>query len=609
MATRTTLGKLLINKAVPEKLRDSSRVFNKKSTAEFFKRLAKEHPDEYVDVLQRLNAIAQDAGTGYGRNASVSLEDLKTPPRIKEYRKQLKARLHEVSQRDDLSTETKNQEVVRIMKKAIPIIRKNLVDEVISRKGAFGMQVSQGLRGNPVQLTQLLFGDTLLADHKGKPIPIAGVHSYGEGVTPQEYWAGSYASRAGYASVQFATAKTGFLGKQLAMMSEKLKVVSEDCGAGKLGIPADGQDPEIIGAVLARDVAGLKAGTVLEKKHLSNLEGKKPLLRSVVTCQERQGICQQCSGHREKGDFPDIGEYVGLTAARVVSEPATQQLALAAKHVGGAVGVTDTDASGFDEINQFVQIPKNFKGKSVLAPEDGVVKQIAKAPQGGHYLHVNTQQLYVPPGREIDVKIGQKVEAGEMLTDGTPNPGEIAQLKGLGEGRLYFTNKFYEILKKNGIPSHRRNVDALARAYFDKVRITNIDGVQGRPFNSVVSYNEMQRDYQPRQNSKRLRPGRLVGKYLEEPVMHYSIGTKITPKTAKFLKDEGIEDILAHDEPPGFEPEVIRIMALPGADQDWKVNLAGFGIKKSFLERARLGSVSPNKNTSYIPDVMDPTRL
>jgi DNA-directed RNA polymerase subunit beta' len=605
----TTLGKLLIRKAVPEKLRDSSRVFNKKSTSEFFSRLAKEHPDDYVDVLHKLNAIARDAGTTYGRGASISLDDLKIPPRAKEYRKQLRQRLHEIAQDPGLDTEAKNKKIVDAMKKAIPYVRKNLTDEVVKKNGAFGMQLSQGLRGNPVQLSQLLFGDLLLADHKGHPVPIAGTHGYGEGVTPEEYWAGSYASRAGYFSVQFATAKTGFLGKQLAMMAEKLKVTSEDCGAGSLGIPVTGDDPEIIGAVLSRDVGGIKAGTVVEKKHLSKFQGKSPLVRSVITCQEKQGICQKCSGHRERGDFPEIGEYVGLTAARVVSEPATQKLALSAKHVGGAVGVTDKDASGFDEINQFVQIPKNFVGKSVLSPEDGVVKQVTKAPQGGHYIHVNAQQLYVPPGREIEVTPGQKVEAGETLTDGTPNPGEIAKLKGLGEGRLYFTNKFYEILKKNGIPSHRRNVDALARAYFDKVRITDLDGVNGRPFNSVVSYNEMQKEYQPRQGAKRLKPGRLVGKYLEEPVLHYSIGTRITPRTAKFLKNEGIQEVTAHEKPPGFEPEIIRIMALPGADQDWKVNLAGFGIKKSFLERARTGSVSPENTTSYIPKLMDPSRL
>jgi hypothetical protein len=152
-------------------------------------------------------------------------------------------------------------------------------------------------------------------------------------------------------------------------------------------------------------------------------------------------------------------------------------------------------------------------------------------------------------------------------------------------------------------------VDALARGYFDKVRVTNIKGIHGRPFNSVVSYNELQKDYSPRKDSKRMRPSRLVGKYLEEPVLHYSIGTKITPRTAKFLQDEGIKEISAHSEPPGFEPEIMRIMAMPGADEDWKVNLAGFGIKKSFLERARTGSTSKADSTSYIPNVMDPSRL
>jgi len=609
MAETLTIGKILVNNAIPEDMRDNSRVFSKQGAYDFFRQLAEKRPDEYAEILHKLNNVSRDAATAYGGAASISLKDLQIPPKMKAYREQIRQQLHAISQREDITTEQKNAAIVQLMSKEIPSLRKNLTEEVKAQGGAFGQQVGQGIRGNPVQLSQILFGDMLVADHKGKPVPIAGTHGYGEGVTPQEYWAGSYASRAGYISVQFATAKTGFLGKQLAMMAQQLAVTSDDCGADNLGIPVEGSNPEIIGSVLAAPAGGLPAGTVVEKKHLSLLRKDKPLVRSIITCLEKSGVCQKCAGKREKGEFPDIGEQIGINAGRLVSEPATQQLALSAKHSGGAVGVTDKDAEGFDEINQFVQIPQNFKGKSVLAPEDGVVRQIVEAPQGGHYLHVNQQQLYVPPGREISAKVGQKVEAGEMLTDGTPNPGEIAQLKGLGEGRVYFSNKFGEILRNNGIPSHKRNVEALARSFFDKVRITDFDGIGDNRYNEVVSYNALQSMYKPRKDAKTLSPNRLVGKYLETPSLHYTIGTRITDTVADDFKKRGITQITAHDNPPGFEPEIIRIMALPSADQDWKVNMAGFGIKKSFLENARTGSTSRNDSTSYIPKLMDPVRL
>jgi len=435
------------------------------------------------------------------------------------------------------------------------------------------------------------------------------MHGYGEGVTPSEYWAGSYGSRRGYADVQFATAKTGFLGKQLASMAQRARVTGEDCGAVDVGMLVDGDDPEIMGSVLAKDMQGIKAGTVIEKKHLSQTKGKKPLVRSAMTCQQPEGLCQKCTGHRESGKFPPIGSFVGIDSARVISEPMTQQLGLSAKHTGGTLSGDSDELSGFDEVNQFVQIPKNFMGAASLAPIEGRVRNITKAPQGGNYINVYEEQVYVPPGRKIEVSPGDEVEAGDTLTDGTPNPADIARYKGLGEGRKYFQDKFYEILKKNGVPTHRRNVEILSRSFFDRVKVTRPDGVMGYIIGDVVPYGELQRDYQPREGSQSTLPKRSVGNYLEKPVLHYTIGTKITPKVAKFLESEGIDNVVVNREHPGFEPDVTRVMGMSAKDPDWKVRLAGFGIKSSLLESARQGSTSKHEQTSIIPKLMDPSRL
>lgn len=538
----------------------------------------------------------------------MSLKDLQLPPKMRTFREQLKSRIHDISQSPSLTHQQKNDQIVKILTSAMDKVQSKLVDEAADRGNGFALGVRNGLKGKPGQLMQLMFGDMINADHKGSPVPIPGIHGYGEGLTPTEFWAGSYASRRGYADVQFATARTGFLGKQLAGMAQRITVTGEDCGSGHLGIKSDGDDPDVLGSVLARDLNGIPSGTVLEKEHLSRIRGTQPLIRSVITCQQEEGVCQQCSGKQDQGRFPPLGAHIGITAARVVSEPMTQELGLSAKHTGGTLR-GDEEITGFDEVNQFVQVPQNFKGASVLAPKDGIVQQIIKAPQGGHYVQVGPEQVYVPPNREIEVQKGDTVEAGDMLTDGTPNPAEIAVHKGLGAGRQYFNNKFYDILKKNGVGTSRKNIETLSRGFFNRVRITRPTGILGHNVDSIVPYSDIQREYKARADAQKQAPGRSVGRYLETPVLHYTVGTRITPRVAKAMQQEGVKTLTTHKNDPGFQPEVVRLMAHSATDPDWKVRMSGFGLKRSYLDAAQKGSTSKKDNTSYVPSLMDPLTL
>lgn len=58
----------------------------------------------------------------------------------------------------------------------------------------------------------------------------------------------------------------------------------------------------------------------------------------------------------------------------------------------------------------------------MLAPEDGIVSNIQKAAQGGTYITVGSKTLYCSPERTIQAKVGDKVYAGDTLTNGVPNP-------------------------------------------------------------------------------------------------------------------------------------------------------------------------------------------
>ncbi len=598
----------MLQEAVPAELQEAlPSEFDKKGLQNFFQALAEKAPDQYVEVLQRLMNIGAAAGTEYGGVASLRLKDLRPPPAIKRLRDQLRQQVHTITQDPDLGVEEKNAKIRELVGGQMDAIHKAVQEEAGKEGSAFALSIQKGYRGSPTQLTQLLFGDLLMSDHRGRTMPIVGLHGYGQGVTPMEYWGGAYASRKGFYDVQFATARSGYLAKLVSQSAQRVRITEDDCGTAH-GLPYEGNDPDNIGSVLARDEGSFKAGTVVTKELLPKLAGREVMLRNAATCDTAQGICKRCAGQRDQGRFPAMGSFVGISSARILTEPLTQ-MGLASKHVGGTGKATDDELSAFDEINQFLQVPQVFIGGAALSPVDGKVTKVAPAPQGGFNVHVGETQVHVPDGRAVRVNPGDEVTAGDMLSDGVPSPAEIAHYKGIGAGRRYFIRQFSDLLKQHGVPSHRRNVDTVARAFFDHVRVTSPQGVGNYELGDTASYSELQKNWQPRPGSVEVSADDAVGRYLERPEHYFTIGTRITKPVARELKAAGFRRVLVHQEAPGFEPEVTRLMAHPAMDPDWKVRLAGFGLKTSLLAAATKGSVSEPDSTSPVSLLMNPSRI
>ena len=321
--TPSTVGNYLLQESLPPDVWDGSPL-DKKTQNKVFQQLAEKHPDKYVDTLQSYQDNAADTVTRYGGIASISMADLRIPPKVKEYRDKLSADIDKIAQDPYLDIKTKNSKIVDLTRSKMEEIQKLTVDEAIKQGSGLALSAQKGFRSNPMQITQLMFGDTVLADHKNRPVPIVGLHGYNEGVTPAEYWAGSYGARAGHFSVQFNTANAGFLAKQLKYAASRQVITGDDCGAVDSGIKVKGDDPENIGAVLAQSINGIPAGTAITKDHLQLMEGRDIRVRSLTTCQQPDGVCKKCAGKREQGHFPAMGDYVGLNSASTVSEPLTQ---------------------------------------------------------------------------------------------------------------------------------------------------------------------------------------------------------------------------------------------------------------------------------------------
>jgi hypothetical protein len=334
---------------------------------------------------------------------------------------------------------------------------------------------------------------------------------------------------------------------------------------------------------------------------LKTLGDQTIVVRSPMTCQAESGVCQKCAGVRERGKFPPIGDNIGIAAAQAVSEPVAQGQ-ISAKHAGGmATSKATTAKTGIDLLNQLVQVPQTFHGAAAISTADGRVENIADAPQGGKFVVIGGAEHWVPADQNISVKKGDLVEAGDVLSSGVPNPALIAEHKGIGEGRLHFVNSFSKALSDAGFKQHRRNLEVLAKGLVNHVRVTDLDGPNDTLPDDVVEYDGIVRGYQPRFGFRMLAPKQSVGLYLEKPVLHYSIGTRVTPRVAKTLDDHKIGTVTAHADPPSFVPEMTRAMETLAHSDDWMVRMGGlYGVKRSVLKGVQRGITSDIHGTSFI---------
>ena len=591
----TTVGRELVREALPEEYRHYADIpLDKKTMGNLATELAKRDSGKYVDVIQRLNDIGREVSYRHGRDASLSLRDITVQPALNAERARVKARIAAVMNDKGMTAEAKMAAIAKISDEFYGVAPEATYKYSKEDNTALARQITSGSRGNKKQLAMIMVGSGRVSpDGKNRSFyPITT--GFAQGLSPWEYWLDSLQAKKGLVDVQLATSKSGYLSRQLSNMSHRVVVTEDDCGTANGIEVEDGADPDNVGAVLAGDVGNLKAGTVVKPEHLKLLEGKKVLLRSPVSCEAEEGVCAKCAGARETGGLPEKGAAIGITSANALAEQVTQT-ALGSKHVGESGG------GGFQDIDTYFQVPSNFVGGAVLSHVEGRVKGIQKAPQGGHYVLVGTDRLYVPEDLKLVVKPGDSVEAGSKVSEGIPNPAELAKLKGLGAARKSMLADFGSLLARNGIKMNRRNLEVTARAFISKVKIDKPDAIPGTLPGDVVDYEVIASRWTPRKGAVLKSPSGAVNLYLEKPYLHHTIGTRITPGIAKELKEGGINKVMAHSEPPPFTPAVIRAKDFLGSDRDWMTRLMGENLKRNVLDAARMGSVSDPNSTSYVP--------
>jgi hypothetical protein len=274
---------------------------------------------------------------------------------------------------------------------------------------------------------------------------------------------------------------------------------------------------------------------------------------------------------------------------------------LIVKNTAGVAG-KKREFSGMNAINAFVQSPEAFPDKAPVSELEGTVHSIKDAPQGGKFAYVGDHEHYIPEGLGLLVKPGDKLEAGDALSEGIVDPRDIVRLRGLGEGRRYYATRLKQLLDDSGIKTDLKHTEMVARGALDHVRITDAEGLGDYLPDDTVSYNKLAASYVPPADSERVHPGQGVGRYLQAPALHYTIGTKLTPRMAEHLASRGYDKVAVANDAPGFEPDMDRLRTAGSASTDWASKLTSSYVAKNMAESAVRGGDSDfSSNISPYP--------
>ncbi len=496
----TTLGRALLNQAFPDSFPYINGPVFKADLRVLIEEVIERYDKFIVEwCLDSIKSLGFRFATKAG--LTVGLEDVKTPPDkpqiVHVYEGQ--AEEVEVSYRKGLITDDeRRQKLIEIWTEATEKVKDAM--EVTLGEDRFNpifMMVRSGARGNVMQVRQIAGMRGLVANPKGDIIPRPILSNFREGLSVLEYFISTHGARKGLADTALRTADSGYLTRRLVDVSQEVIVRSADCGTDRgvvievrdeAGNPIRNLRNRIFGRRLADDVKierkmvetstgeKLRAGTLLRRLELEAIAAAESVgtvrVRSVLTCDERHGICGACYGQSLATGKPvESGEAVGIVAAQSIGEPGTQ-LTMRTFHTGGVAGEDITH--GLPRVVELFEA-RTPKGKAILAVAGGTVS--ISDDEGGRRLVVTDkdEEAEYPLSRfsRLRVRSGDQIEPGAQLTDGPLDPKEVLEIQGVRATQQYLVDQVQEVYRSQGVDIHDKHIEMIVRQMLRKVRIVD----------------------------------------------------------------------------------------------------------------------------------------
>ena len=451
---RTTVGRVIFNQVVPNEYGYVNMVLGKKSLR---------------DIIGDLYTVVGNAGTakflddiksmGYRMafkgGLSFNLGDVIIPPQKEEMVGKANKEVEEVLSQYAMGLITNNERynhVIDIWTNTNNQLTETLMKQLKADNQGFNpvyMMYDSGARGSKEQIRQLsgmrgLMAKPQKAGAAGNEIienPI--ISNFKEGLSVLEYFISTHGARKGLADTALKTADAGYLTRRLVDVAHDVIITEEDCGTLR-GLPTTalkkGEDvvqslsEKILGRTSVHDIYHPQtgeliapAGVELTEEICKKIE-ESPIeeieIRSVLTCEAKQGVCAKCYGRNlATSKMVQKGEAVGVIAAQAIGEPGTQ-LTLRTFHVGGVaggnIGTTSTLQAKYDgqlEIDELRSVPYTDASGNKY---DIVMGRSGEARIVDLKTGVTLTSALLPYGAKLYVPAGSVIHKGDLIAEWDP---------------------------------------------------------------------------------------------------------------------------------------------------------------------------------------------
>lgn len=514
----TTVGRLIFNEAIPQDLGFVDRtneenivdleintLVNKGKISEIVKACFKLKGSTTVAIM--LDKI-KDLGFKYSTLAAVtaSVFDMHVPGSKTEILAEAEGKVLDLEKKyrkGIISDEQRHKEVVGVWTKATEDVANSLVNtfKETDQFNPIWMMVDSGARGNISQIKQLSGMRGVMEDPTGRAIESPVKASFREGLSVLEYFISSHGARKGGADTALKTADSGYFTRRLVDVSHDVIVKETDCGDTKgfevrdildsSGRPIEGLEERINGRFTVSDIKDpqtgeiiVKAGEMINEEQAKKIVAagiKSVVIRSVLSCRSKSGICSKCYGANLSSWNPvKIGEAVGIIAAQSIGEPGTQ-LTMRTFHTGGVASSADI-TRGLPRVIELFEARKP-KGAATVASISGTISITEEDLNGYKQVTIsitpnneggNVVSQKLPIKSKVIVEEGQTIKAGDPLTAGSINPQDILTTVGHVGVQEIMIKEVQAAYRSNGVKIQDKHIEVIVRQMLKKVRVTDI---------------------------------------------------------------------------------------------------------------------------------------
>ncbi|MEL7146619.1 MAG: DNA-directed RNA polymerase subunit beta', partial [Bacteroidota bacterium] len=311
------------------------------------------------------------------------------------------------------------------------------------------MMMHSGARGSREQIRQLGGMRGLMAKPQknlqgsvGEIIENPILSNFREGLDVIEYFISTHGARKGLADTALKTADAGYLTRRLVDVAQDVVVNEQDCETLRgLTVSALKDNEEIVESLYERILGRVSVHDIFDpvtdeliiesgeefteqlSMAIENSAVEEVEIRSVLTCETRQGVCAKCYGRNlSTGKMVQIGEAVGVIAAQSIGEPGTQ-LTLRTFHVGGTASNIATEASIIAKFDGVIELEDI---RTITTEDsDGETKEVVMGRSGElRIVDPKTKKIlmtnHVPYGSFLFIKDGAKVSKSDELCKWDP---------------------------------------------------------------------------------------------------------------------------------------------------------------------------------------------